>query len=266
MQNQDTFSQAPVVVVGVGELGAVFARGFLRSGYTVVPVNRDTSMDAVAQEHEAPLLVLVAVGEVDLPAVLAQIPEAWRDRLVLIQNELLPASWAAAGIENPTVASVWFEKKAGQDSKVIIPTPITGPHAPVVEAALGSIGIAARVVSETEMVDELVVKNLYILTSNIGGLDLPAGTTVGQLWSDHRDHAEAVLADVAAIQEALVGSALDRERLTELMVVAFNGDPDHKAMGRSAPARLERARSIAQELEVSTPMLDQVAERTGAAS
>ncbi len=33
-----------VVVVGLGEMGSVFARGFLRSGYTVVPVIRGVEM------------------------------------------------------------------------------------------------------------------------------------------------------------------------------------------------------------------------------
>lgn len=261
MQNQDTVSEEPVVVVGMGELGAVFARGFLRSGYTVVPVNRDTTMGAVAETHASPTLVLVAVGEGDLAAVLSEVPDAWQDRLVLIQNELLPSSWQSVGLDNPTVASVWFEKKAGQDSKVIIPTPISGPHAAIVRDALASIGIAARVVSEIEMVDELVVKNLYILTSNIGGLDLPEGTTVEQLWENHRDHAEAVLSDVFAIQEALVGTSLDREQLTASMVSAFEGDIAHKAMGRSAPARLARAQTIAREIGVATPVLDAIADR-----
>lgn len=261
MQNQDTVSPAPVVVVGMGELGAVFARGFLRSGHTVVPVNRDTAMSSVAAVHPSPTLVVVSVGEADLLAVLGEVPEAWRDRLVLIQNELLPTSWQSARLDNPTVASVWFEKKAGQDSKVIIPTPISGPHAEIVRDALASINISARVVDGPEMIDELVVKNLYILTSNIGGLDLPEGTTVGQLWSDHRQHAQEVLSDVFVIQEALVGTPLDRDRLTASMVAAFDGDVDHKAMGRSAPARLARARSIAQERRLATPTLDAIAAR-----
>lgn len=258
MINQDS-----VVVVGIGELGSVFARGFLRLGRTVVPVTRRVTMREVAVGLPDPELVLIAVGEAGLPDVLSDIPDVWRDRIVLIQNELLPASWEPYGLAIPTVASVWFEKKAGQDSKVIIPTPVAGPHAGAVVSALGSIGIAARQVADAAILHELVVKNLYILTSNIAGLELPEGTTVGELWQSHRQHAELVFDDVLALQEALVGHGLDRTGLMASMEVAFAGDPDHKAMGRSAPARLERALGQARSLGIAVPTLDRIADARG---
>jgi hypothetical protein len=40
--------------------------------------------------------------------ILIGIPSVWRDRLVLLQNELLPRDWQAQRIPNPTVISVWF--------------------------------------------------------------------------------------------------------------------------------------------------------------
>ena len=133
----------PVVLVGVGEMGGVFARGLLRSGHPVFPVNRGDDLAARAAEIPDPELVLVAVAEADLPGVLERMPEAWADRLGLLQNELLPADWAA--FPDPTVISVWFEKKPGQDAKVIIPSPVFGPQAGLIADALESIGIATRV-------------------------------------------------------------------------------------------------------------------------
>ena len=250
-----------VVVVGIGELGAVFARGFLKTGFTVVPVTREIPMSQVAEATPKPALVLVAVGEAVLQSVLGDMPEVWKDRVLLIQNELLPNSWTPYDLVDPTVASVWFEKKAGQDSKVIIPTPITGPASTIVLEALASIGIPAREVDGEAMLTELVAKNVYILTTNISGLDLPDGTTVGDLWSLHRDHAVSVLEDVFSLQEALVGHGLDRSALVGLMEAAFEGDPDHKAMGRSAPARLERALSQAIALGVDVPTLRAISDR-----
>ena len=32
----------PIVLVGIGEMGGVFARAFLRAGHPVYPVNRST--------------------------------------------------------------------------------------------------------------------------------------------------------------------------------------------------------------------------------
>lgn len=240
--------KAPVVVIGMGEIGAVFARGFLKTGHPVYPLRRDDSMSELQASIEQPAAVIVAVGEADLQPVLKQIPEQWLSVLVLLQNELLPRDWSDLVIE-PTVISIWFEKKKGQDSKVIIPSPVFGPLSQLLHDALASVDIAVKVVAEqSSMLSELVVKNLYILTSNIAGLEV--GGNVGQLWSDHRDVAEAVIDDILLIQEQLSGQALNKSELVDLMLVAFNGDPEHMCMGRSAAARLQRALGQAEEFGI----------------
>jgi len=245
----------PVVMIGVGEMGSVFARGLLRLGHPVYPVTRDTDMDALARQVPEPAMVLVSVGEAALQDVLDGIPTAWRGSLALLQNELLPADFAQ--LEQPTVISVWFEKKPGQDAKVIIPSPAYGPNAGLLHDALGAIGIPVKVLaSDAELLFELVVKNLYILTSNIAGLR--SGGTVSELWRDHQDFARRVATDVIALQEAMTGQGFDHEQLIAAMLTAFDGDPDHKCMGRSAPARLARAIEHAERLGVAVPTLREI--------
>jgi len=179
----------PVVIIGISELGGVFARGFLRLGHPVYPVTRATPMVAVAEELPEPELVLVAVAEGDLPPRLAALPDTWRGRVGLLQNELLPIHWA--GIPEPTVISVWFEKKPGADLKVIIPSPVFGPWSELLAVALETLEIPTRILADSdELLFELVVKNLYILTTNIAGQDV--GGTVGELWSRHRELARRV--------------------------------------------------------------------------
>ena len=210
----------PVIVIGIGEMGSVFARGFLRIGYPVYPVIRDTDLGVCAANCPEPELVLVAVAEGDLQSVLDQIPVAWEDRLCLLQNELLPRDWAA--FDNPTVISVWFEKKKGQDSKVIIPSPAFGPRAKLLARALATLDIPVSVLQrKRDLLFELVVKNLYILTSNIAGLRV--GGTVGELWRDHPGFARRVANDVIRLQEALTGSRFNNDRLVEGMLRAFDG-------------------------------------------
>ncbi len=256
----------PVVIIGIGEIGGVFARGFLKLGHPVYPVTRNSSMDELASTLDDPELVLVAVGEKDLHPTLEKIPAAWRDRLVLIQNELLPRDWRQHGIDNPTVISVWFEKKPGMDSKVVVASPVFGPHADAVIAALEAVGLPAYAVAdEDELLFELVRKNLYILTTNIGGLALGGGN-VTELWHDHNELARDVAADVLTIQRWLTGEALDDERLIDAMVTAFEGDPEHGCMGRSAPARLERALTIANEAGLEVPTLQRIAAENSAAA
>ena len=245
-----------VVVVGLGEMGSVFARGFLRTGYTVHPVIRGVEMQTVADELPEPELVLIAVGEADLHEQLMKVPDTWKDRLVLLQNELLPRDWQRHNLE-PTVISVWFEKKKGMDSKVIIPSPVFGQHAQQVADALASIGIATTVLADEQaLLHELVLKNVYILTTNIAGLEV--GGNVGQLWDDNKVIAEAVALDVIRLQEALTGKALDHQGLINGMVNAFDGDREHMCMGRSAAVRLQRALLLAEQNDLSLTMLERI--------
>ncbi|MFC1683917.1 ketopantoate reductase family protein [Pseudomonadota bacterium] len=246
----------PIVIIGLGEMGSVFARGFLRTGHPIYPITREMSIRTEVRNIPPPKLVLVAVAEGDLAAVLEQIPPAWADRLCLLQNELLPQDWAA--FEDPTVISVWFEKKQGMDSKVIIPSPVFGPQEGLVAEALNVIGIPARLLNDAgELLFELVVKNLYILTSNIAGLKV--GGTVGELWENHREFATQVANEVINIQEALTQRQFDHERLIQAMVTAFEGDPAHKCMGRSAPARLQRALEHEFRFHLKLPTLQDIA-------
>ena len=98
----------PIVIIGIGELAGVFARGFLRNGYPVFPITRDMDISQAFQTVPEPALVLVAVAEKDFSDVLAKIPPQWHKCIGLLQNELLPGDWQACNITNPTVISVWF--------------------------------------------------------------------------------------------------------------------------------------------------------------
>ncbi|MHB0973050.1 MAG: Rossmann-fold NAD(P)-binding domain-containing protein [Thiobacillus sp.] len=243
-----------VVVIGLGQLGRVFAGGLLRSGHTVVPVNRGDDLFTVAHAHPEPALVLVAVAENDLHTVLAAMPGAWRTHVALIQNELLPRDWEKYRYTDPTVISVWFEKKKGTDARPLIASPAAGPGAALLCRALASIELPCREVAPgDELLFELVRKNVYILTTNIAGLQ--TGGTVSQLWAQHEAFARRVANEVMDIQDALTGVKHDRDRLVAGMLEAFEGDPEHGCTGRSAPARLARALQQADAFGLAVPTL-----------
>jgi len=243
-----------VVVIGLGQLGRVFAGGLLRSGHNVVPVNRGDDMFTVSHAHPDPELVLVAVAENDLHRVLAAMPGAWRTHVALIQNELLPRDWEKYRYADPTVISVWFEKKKGTDARPLIASPVAGPGAGLLCRALTAIDLPCReVASGNELLFELVRKNVYILTTNIAGLK--TGGTVSQLWAQHESFARQVANEVMDIQDALTGVAHDRDKLIAGMLEAFDGDPEHGCTGRSAPSRLARAIAHADEFSLAVPTL-----------
>jgi len=246
-----------VVIIGLGQLGRVFAGGFLRAGYTVVPVNRNDDMDVVAASHPDPDLVLVAVAEPDLHHVLSVLPPHWKEHSGLLQNELLPRDWEQHGIINPTVIPVWFEKKKGSDAKPLLPSPIHGPQTETVMAALRAVELpCTRIANQDELLYELVRKNLYILTTNIAGLR--TGGNVGDLWHQHRDFVLVVQDEVMDIQDWLTGRKNDRGRLIKGLVEAIEADPAHLCTGRSAISRLARALRHADDGNLAVPILREV--------
>ncbi len=248
----------PIIVIGLGELGSVFARGFLRLGYPVQGVTRQMDKQALANQTPNPAAVMISVGEADISEVLATLPKQWADKTILIQNELLPRDWITADIKDPTVVSVWFEKKKGMDSKVVLPSPVYGPNAKLVFEALAQLDLPSFILdSEAELSYELVRKNLYILTTNIAGLEV--GGNVAELAENHADVMQVVANDVLDIQDWLTSSTNNRNRLMEGLQEAFNGDPLHGCMGRSAPARLTRAIGFAEQAELAVPTLKRIA-------
>lgn len=248
----------PVVIIGIGEIGAVFARGLLRTGHPVYPITRDMDMQVECSQIPEPAVLMVAVGEADLHPTLENLPPAWKQRAALIQNELLPTDWQRHGLPDPTVVSVWFEKKKGQDTKVVVPSPVYGEHAELLTGSLNALDIPAYLVHDQEqLLFELVRKNYYILVSNIAGLKV--GGTVSGLWAQHETLVRAVALDIHTLQEHLTGKKLEHEELLQAMLVAFDGDPEHQCMGRSAPARLQRALRIADDAGLATPTLRDIA-------
>jgi hypothetical protein len=254
----------PIVVLGIGELGSVFARAFLKNNHAVYPITRSTDINELKASID-PELILVCTAESDLQSALSSIPSEWKDRVAMMQNELLPRDWETHNFTNPTVISVWFEKKKGMDSKVLISSPAFGPKARTLTDSLALIDIPAHVVAnKDELLFELVLKNLYILTTNIaglaihssplGGVAIESGANVNDLRNNHLQLMREVSIDILKLQTALTGKTFDDEALEQGMIEAFEGDLEHGCMGRSAPARLNRALQLAQEfnLEVST--------------
>lgn len=242
------------IVIGLGELGKTFANGLLMQGTPVVPILRQHDLVEMVQSYPKPTSVWVCVAEKDLPGLLAQMPNAWQDRLVLIQNELLPADWQQHGLINPTIISVWFEKKAGKAHQVVLPSVVYGPLAELVMSVYAKLGLPARsLANESELLYELVLKNLYIQTSNIAGLAV--GGTTSELVEQHAHLMNGVASDIIALQEALTQTKFDHLQLMESLKAAFYGDPNHGCMGRSAPARLARALMLADQHQLALPSI-----------
>ena len=246
----------PIVIVGIGELGGVFARAFLRNGFPVYPVTRPMNISDQADRIPRPELVLVAVAEKDFKAVMATIPDPWRNCIGLVQNELLPRDWKAFDIATPTVISVWFEKKKGRGCKVLIPSPVYGPKAELIAESLEGIEIPCKILSgDADLLYELVLKNVFVLTINIAGLVLREGTTTETLWTNHNELARTIAADVIDVQEWLTKATLPKKKLIDGLAEGIYGDPQHICKGRSARGRLIRVLDIADKAGLQIPRI-----------
>jgi hypothetical protein len=249
--------QAPIVIIGIGELGGEFARGFLRCGFPVYPITRHTDLEKASLDIPDPALVLITVQEHELDNMLGKLPKPWREKICLVQNELLPRHWQRHQLCTPTVAVVWFEKKPEMALTNILYTPVYGPHAEIVTRALDAIGIPTQILNnETELLYELARKSLYILTVNICGL--VANVSVSDLWHHHQNLARTVAKEAINLLEWLCGQKLPTERLINGMVEGIEDCPHRNCLGRSAQARLKRALDHAATAKIETPKMQEI--------
>ena len=246
-----------IAVVGMGQLGTLLSERARAAGQDVVELRRGQRVQGELER------VLVTVGEDDLSPVLASLPERVRDRVVLVQNELVPDQWRAHGITRPTVAVVWFEKKKDKPARVVLPTPIAGPWAAPLVAMLEDAKLDATVIDEALLPSALLDKNVYILVSNIAGLAAPPGTTTSELLELERlETTTRVFADVLEVESRRLALPIDADMAAAAMMRAFLADPTHVAAGRSAPLRLSRTLERAERLDLKVEALRAITKKS----
>ena len=260
--------KAPIVIVGMGQLGSLFAEALLKQGHTVVPVLRGGNIEEVCTTE--PAAIILAVGEDELESVWGAVPSRYRHRSVVLQNELRPSAWLSFPEfekNDPTCAIVWFEKKPGTVAHIVLPTVLSGPHRRLLSCALSALGLSTKTIeSRNELAHELVLKNLYILGLNLTGLR--TGGTAAELLGKNHELFWKVIDEVLQLEIALLKQessggisafaniTLDQERLKADLKRALNADPTHGCSGRSAPARLRRTLSHAETLGLKLPTIN----------
>lgn len=245
------------MVVGVGELGGVFARGLLRIGHTVIPVRRGDDLERAFGEHADAEVVIVSVPEDALGGVLDVLPTSLVSRAVLVQNDLRPRTWTERGVSDPSVAVVWFEKKPGREAKTIVPTVLFGRGAATCAEALAQLSIPTELAADDAARDEaFAVKNVYIVTTNLLGLG--RGGTTGELLANDELDWQAAAREVLAVEGLLFERVFDEGRVLEGVRAAMAADPGHVCAGRTARARAEKFFARARELSIATTTLDRL--------
>lgn len=247
-----TPARADLVVVGVGQLGGLYATGALRGGFRVTPVGRDVDPGAVVDAGGAGP-VLVTVGEDTLAAVLRALPSSRRDDAILVQNELFPADLDGA----PTLAVVWLNRKEERPAEVARPTVVHGRHAGVMARIHAALRLPCRVVTEPAALHaELVAKYAFIVCVN--GLGVLAPLTVGEWLARDPGQVRRLLQEGVAVGEARLGQAVDRAAAIAAGEEALRALVHMPVRGRTARARIERAVAAARARGVAVPALDAI--------
>ncbi len=262
-QHNSEVTMKTSIVIGIGELGSVFATGLLKMGHLVVPVLRSNKFAEIAIMYPKPDSVWVCVAEKDIHTVLATLPNSWKTRLVLIQNELLPNDWQQHNISNPTILSVWFEKKTGKAPQIVLPSVVYGFLANEVYDTYTKLGLPIRQLSSaSELLFELILKNVYIQTTNICGLAIGGNTQ--QLVENYSELMSEVVEDLILLQEKLTQYTFDHDKIMERFVTACYSDPNHNCVGRNAKARLKRVISLAKQYHLTMPTVSDIAAQVNA--
>lgn len=244
---------SPIVVIGMGQLGTVFADAWSQLGKSILALRRH---QPIIQDI-SPRAVLIATGEQDLSPVLASLPQTWRSQLILVQNELIPAIWQPYS-DQPTLVAVWMEKKPHIEVRSLRASVAFGPNADLVADAFHAIKQPLSLAKDyPDMIQELAFKNIYIWTTNIYGLIAPGA--IGQLVTEPHATALASLIDeLCQIQSAVSGYYCSPKMVTPIIWHIIHDNADRKIPGRSAPARLKRVMSAAHQYSLVTPELDRI--------
>jgi hypothetical protein len=246
-----------LIIYGVGQLGALFARGALREGVRLTPIVRDSDPEAVFAESASDAPLLVAVGGSDLAGVLEGLPEERRARPILLQNELFPRKWRAHDVVDPTIVVFWSNKKEGRALERGVRTAIYGPHAELMLRIQRRLDVPAlELDSRDDLLDELVAKYAFILTIN--ALGLVEDRSVGAWYRESPETVDAILDDAIALGEAHAEHDCDRTAVVPLVHRAFEALADMPARGRSAQRRVTQAWSDADHFDLELTSFDEV--------
>ncbi len=246
-----------IIVMGLGELGQLYATAALKAGLRVTPLTRSTSREDALANLPPYTPVLVAVGEKDLESAVNSLPATRRDALILLQNELFPSQWERLS-KQPTIMIPWLLKKKGEPLLVARSTPVYGPEAELVETLHQVLGFQAqRLTGEQALRQAVVDKYAFILCVN--ALGLVRDLTLGEWLASDPAHVAALSREAALLGEKLASTQVDVEQTMREVRAGIEAMGGMRAKGRTAQERVLRALEHAKHWGVAVPALEHAA-------
>jgi hypothetical protein len=241
-----------MVVLGVGELGKLFAGAALAEGLQVTPITRGVTPAHVLSARPPHAPILVSVGEDALERALDSLPASRHDDAVLVQNELWPSVWQSRGFR-PSLMLPWVLQKPGLPRTVVGTTPVFGAHADLLGALCRRLAIPSAPITEPEVPQALADKYTFILVIN--ALGCWRDELLGRFLADAQPQITALCQEASALSAALLGAPVDPARSHRLTLDAMAAMASVRARGRTASARVARALGHAADHGLDVPAL-----------
>jgi hypothetical protein len=247
-----TLHMDEMIVLGVGELGRLFAGAALAEGLHVTPITRGVTPAHVLAGRPPHVPILVAVGEDALERALDSLPAARRDDAVLVQNELWPSVWQSRGFR-PSLMLPWVLQKPGLPRTVVGTTPVFGAHAAMLGALCARLSLPCVGITEREVPQALADKYTFILVIN--ALGCWRDELLGRFLTDAQPQIAALCQEASALSAALLDAPLDPVRSHRLTLDAMEAMASMRARGRTASLRVDRALGHAATHGLNVPAL-----------
>lgn len=250
-----------LTVIGLGNLGRLYAGGALKAGRVVCPVNRGDDVVAALARSGPGDPVLVGVGEAALPAVCAALPAERRADAILVQNGLARPRMRELGVGGATLAVVWTLEKPSFARLESLPMGAYGPQATFMREATAAIGLrcaTSGIEGSTDAgIDEgtdAAAKHAFILAINALGLVRPI--TVGEWLESDPARVDAFVAEGARLAGPMLGVQADPTKVAGRARAGMSGFGALPCRGRTALDRVDAARAFAATRGIPTPALD----------
>lgn len=249
-------------IIGVGQLGQLYAAGALRLGMRVTPLLRGQDRAAFYEALPPGTPLLLSLPEDALASEVQAVPSTRRDDVILVQNELFPHQWRALGLPHPTVATVWLSRKKHRPIEVARTSLAHGPFAQLFVDIHEALELPARVaVDDDELLQDIVAKYAFILTIN--ALGLVENLTLGEWLARDPEGVRVLIAEAVRLGAWHAGQEMAAESISPAVLEAMQALAGYPARGRTARERLLRAARDLAHARVEAPRLLAIATSQG---
>jgi len=240
-----------ITILGMGQIGRVFARAAEQKGRKVSPITRAGGAPAA----DGP--VVAAVGEDDLDSVANGLDVALGPRLCFVQNGLVQEAVARFGRVGRGL--LHFNADAAGKVRVLEPSVFGGPFGDDLAALLDSAGIPSRYEPDPERFRiEEIRKMLWSTVPSV--LAARRGVTVGALEASEL---ESLTRECVAVAGVYLGVQPDIGEMIASVRRMQAALPDYKGSARGQRYRNALLCKLGRRLGVPTPINDDLVAALG---